>query len=87
VGRSQALAGPYLDEAGVPLAHGGGTILLAGNAQWYGVGGQSVCRFDGVDYLVFHGYDASDPRARGKLRIEKLQWTERGWPVVALSRP
>ena len=87
VGRSQALAGPYLDEAGVPLAHGGGTILLAGDAHWYGVGGQSVCNFDGADYVVFHGYDASDPRARSKLRIERLRWTEAGWPVVASVHP
>ena len=87
VGRSKALTGPYVDEAGRPLARGGGTILLAGNAQWYGVGGQSVDRFDGADYLVFHGYDASDPRARGKLRIEQLQWNEAGWPVVAFAPP
>lgn len=82
VGRAKALAGPYTDRAGVPLAHGGGTILLTGDAKWYGVGHNAVCHFDGVDYLVFHGYDASDARARSKLRIEKLRWTDDGWPVV-----
>ena len=82
VGRAAALAGPYVDRAGVPLARGGGTILLAGDARWYGVGHDAVCTFDGADYLVFHAYDASDPRARAKLRIEKLAWDDVGWPVV-----
>lgn len=83
VGRAKALAGPYIDRAGIPLAHDGGTILLTGDAKWYGVGHNAVCNFDGVDYLIFHGYDASDAHARSKLRIEKLRWTEDGWPVVS----
>jgi arabinan endo-1,5-alpha-L-arabinosidase len=82
VGRAAAIAGPYVDRAGLPLAHGGGTILLAGDAKWYGVGHCAVCNFDGVDWLIFHGYDASDEHARAKLRIEKLRWTDDGWPEV-----
>jgi len=82
VGRAKSIGGPYLDRAGVPLARGGGTILLAGDAKWYGVGHNSAYTFDGTDYLVFHGYDASDPKGRSKLRIEKLAWDAEGWPVV-----
>ena len=84
VGRAQSVAGPYLDRTGVPLARGGGTILLTGDAKWYGVGHCAVCTFDGTDYLVFHVYDASDEKARSKLRIEKLVWDADGWPVVVL---
>jgi arabinan endo-1,5-alpha-L-arabinosidase len=83
VGRAPHLAGPYVDRDGVPLARGGGTLLLAGDAHWYGVGHNSVARFGGVDYIVFHGYDATDPHARSKLRIEPLRWTADGWPEVA----
>ncbi len=83
VGRAQSCTGPYVDRVGEPLARRGGSILLAGDAKWYGVGHNAVCTFDGVDYLVFHGYDASDERGRSKLRIEKLSWDEAGWPVVA----
>ena len=86
IGRSRAVTGPFLDEAGAPLARGGGTILLAGDAHWYGVGHNSVCTIDGTDYIVFHGYDASDPQARSKLRIEKLRWNDAGWPVVAAGQ-
>lgn len=87
VGRASTVSGPYVDKNGVRLDHGGGTILLAGDKAWYGVGHNAVCSVDGTDYLVFHGYDASDPRGRAKLRIEKLAWDEGGWPVVVAKSP
>ena len=80
VGRSKTLAGPYLDKDGVPMTQGGGTLLLEGNAEWHGVGHNAVCTFDGVDYLVFQGYDAKD-KGRSKLRVEVLKW-ENSWPVM-----
>lgn len=82
VGRAKSITGPYEDRQGVSLAGGGGTILLAGNEHWYGVGHCAVAHFDGTDYLVFHGYDAADERGRAKLRIEKLAWDDSGWPSV-----
>jgi arabinan endo-1,5-alpha-L-arabinosidase len=82
VGRAKALTGPYLDRPDARLDHGGGTILLAGDPNWYGVGHNAVANFDGTDYLVFHGYDAADPHGRSKLRVEKLSWDAAGWPAV-----
>lgn len=82
VGRSKDLKGPYLDKAGVSLTEGGGTLVLEGDKNWYGVGHNSVYTFDGTDYLIFHGYDASD-EGKPKLRTEKLQWDSDAWPVVA----
>jgi len=82
VGRSKNLLGPYVDENNIPMQHGGGTIVLAGDKNWYGVGHNAVCDFDGTDYLIFHGYDAND-KGISKLRIEKISW-KKGWPVVAL---
>lgn len=80
VGRSKKIEGPYVDEASTPLANGGGTIVLQGDANWYGVGHNAVCTFDDKDYLIFHGYDAKE-NGRSKLRIEQLDW-KNGWPVV-----
>jgi arabinan endo-1,5-alpha-L-arabinosidase len=80
VGRSKSIQGPYLDKENRPMAKGGGTILLEGDKNWYGVGHNAVCHFDGTDYLIFHGYDAND-KGSSKLRIEKLNWMK-GWPVV-----
>jgi len=79
-GRSKKLQGPYIDKEGKPLSQGGGSILLQGDNSWYGVGHNSVYRFNNTDYLIFHGYDASDD-GKPKLRVEKLVWTK-GWPEV-----
>jgi arabinan endo-1,5-alpha-L-arabinosidase len=83
-GRSKTIEGPYLDRNGADLAKGGGTLVLAGDKDWYGVGHNAVCEFDGTDYIVFHAYDAAD-NGRSKLRIEKLGWDGDGWPVVELK--
>jgi arabinan endo-1,5-alpha-L-arabinosidase len=80
VGRSKKITGPFIDKDGVDMAKAGGTILLQGDSNWYGVGHNAVASFDGVDYLVFHAYDAKD-NGRSKLRIEKLGW-ENGWPLL-----
>ncbi|QJD98276.1 arabinan endo-1,5-alpha-L-arabinosidase [Mucilaginibacter robiniae] len=78
VGRSKKLLGPYVDKEGVELTYGGGTILLQGDKNWYGVGHNAVCNFNGTDYLIFHGYDAND-QGKSKLIIDKLTWSK-GWP-------
>lgn len=80
IGRSKKLQGPYLDKEGIAMNKGGGSILLAGDKEWYGVGHNGVSTFDGVDYIIFHGYDAAD-RGISKLRIERLDWDD-GWPVI-----
>lgn len=86
VGRSKNVTGPYLDKDGEKMTQGGGSLLLEGDKNWYGVGHNSVYNFDGQDYLVFHGYDAAD-EGKAKLRIEKLSWDKNGWPVVAATQP
>ena len=81
VGRSEKVTGPYLDKNGGSLARAGGTILLQGDKEWYGVGHNAAYTFDGKDYLVFHGYDAKD-NGRSKLIIKAISWTDDGWPVI-----
>ena len=81
VGRAKNVLGPYLDKAGKPMAQGGGTLVLAGDKNWYGVGHNATYTYDNQDYLIFHGYDAAD-KGKSKLRIEILTWDEQGWPAV-----
>ena len=81
VGRSKKLLGPYIDRDGTPLMEGGGTLLLAGDKRWPGRGSNSVYSENGVDWLVYHAYDARINGAR-TLRIRKLLWDEEGWPVA-----
>lgn len=80
VGRAQDVRGPYLDKDGVDMARGGGTIVLEGNENWYGVGHNSIYHFGGTDYLVFHAYEAADNGLQ-KLKIAPVHWSD-GWPEV-----
>jgi len=82
VGRSKKINGPFIDKEGNDMAKAGGSIVLQGDKNWYGVGHNALASFDGVDYLVFHGYAAAD-NGRSKLRIEKLKW-ENDWPVIII---
>ncbi|HEY4150411.1 MAG TPA: arabinan endo-1,5-alpha-L-arabinosidase [Chitinophagaceae bacterium] len=84
IGRSKSVTGPYFDKKGVDMKFNGGTPLLEGDKNWYGVGHNGAYTFDGKDYLIFHGYDAAD-KGRSKLRIETMQWDKDGWPVVTPS--
>lgn len=81
VGRSDSIQGPYLDKTGARMDMGGGSTVIHGNEMWAGVGHNSAYTFDGKDYLVFHGYDASD-EGKPKLIIKEMQWDQDGWPVV-----
>jgi arabinan endo-1,5-alpha-L-arabinosidase len=80
VGRSRELTGPYVDAAAKRMDRGGGTLLIAGDADWPGIGHNSVYRFDGRDWFVAHAYDAHDG-GRSKLRILELGWKD-GWPTL-----
>lgn len=83
VGRSKELTGIFTDRHGADLSCGGGTVVLGGNAGWHGVGHNAVVSCDGKDYLVFHGYDASD-NGQPKLLIREIVWDHEQWPVVRL---
>ena len=81
VGRSRDVAGPYFDKEGKNLFHGGGSLVIQGNDNWYGAGHCSVYTFDDKDYLFLHAYDASD-EGHSKLKIRPIWWSAEGWPFV-----
>lgn len=80
VGRSKTITGPYVDKNGKKLIEGGGSLVIEGNKNWYGVGHNSVFTFDGKDYTFMHGYDASD-KGLPKLIVKEVTWVN-GWPTV-----
>ena len=80
VGRSKSVTGPYVDKDGKELNKGGGSLVIEGNKNWYGVGHNSVFTFDGKDYTFMHGYDASD-NGLPKLIVKEVTWID-GWPTV-----
>ncbi len=80
VGRSKSVTGPYLDAEGKDLAKGGGTLVIQGSNNWYGVGHNSAYSFKGKDYFFSHAYDAKDD-GRPKLVTKQIKWVN-GWPKV-----
>lgn len=81
VGRSQTLTGPYLDKDGKDMSKGGGSLVLAGDKDYVGLGHNSAYQFNGKDYLVFHAYDNAD-KYEPKLKILEMKWDKNNWPTV-----
>ena len=82
VGRSEKLAGPYIDKEGKSMLHGGGTLIAGSDEQFYGKGHNSVYTFGSTDYMFLHGYEKTY-RGRPTLLIYKLNWDNEGWPYIS----
>lgn len=81
VGRSKKPLGPYVDNMGVPLLHGGGKLVAAGSGRHFGPGHFGLLDLgDGVQKFSMH-YEADlDRSGRSVLYIRPLLWKD-GWPV------
>jgi arabinan endo-1,5-alpha-L-arabinosidase len=84
VGRGTSPNGPFIDQSGVDMAAGGGTILLQGDATWAGPGGQTayVDPSDG-DLIVFHALQLSQ-NGLDYLFVRSLA-SSNDWPVIGSS--
>ncbi len=82
VGRGTSAHGPFLDQQGVDMASGGGTILLQGDGvDWVGPGGQTVyLDATGGDLIVYHALNVKQNYLH-YLFVRSLTWTD-GWPVI-----
>jgi arabinan endo-1,5-alpha-L-arabinosidase len=77
VGRSHDVDGPYVDRDGIPMASGGGSVLLTSEGDRIGPGGESASR----GLLGFHFYDASQAGLH-QLAIAPIGWSADGWPEL-----
>jgi arabinan endo-1,5-alpha-L-arabinosidase len=80
VGRSEEITGPYLDKDGIDMRYNGGTLLREGTERWKGPGHSAIFSKDGIDYLVYHAYDAEN-QGRPTLRLEPITYQD-GWPTL-----
>ncbi|RED55550.1 family 43 glycosylhydrolase [Cohnella lupini] len=96
VGRSESLAGPYLDAEDRDIKEASGTVILHGESaneedgnagRFVGPGHNSIIRDDsGTDWIVYHAIDTSDPlltneATRRPLMIDPIRWVD-GWPTI-----
>jgi arabinan endo-1,5-alpha-L-arabinosidase len=83
VGRSTTLAGPYVDDRGVPMLVGGGRVVESQGTR-RGPGHEAVINDGGTWRLFFHYYDAT-AQGTAKLGILPITWTTDDWPHVDWS--
>ena len=82
VGRSRQVTGPYLDNVGRDMFHGGGKMVIAAGNRVAGPGhfGRTVID-EGVEIMSCH-YEADfDQGGRSVLGIRPLLW-KNGWPYA-----
>ncbi|KAH9480319.1 putative arabinan endo-1,5-alpha-L-arabinosidase A [Psilocybe cubensis] len=77
VGRSTKATGGFVDQAGVALTSGGGTLVLGSHDKIIGPGGQDLMVDNDGPILVYHYYTPSG----SFLGINRLDFSS-GWPVV-----
>lgn len=82
VGRSEEVNGPYVDRDGTEMLKGGGTQVTFPTERWRGPGHNAILQEDGVEYIVYHAYDA-DAVGTPTLRIAPLTWDDEGWPSIS----
>ncbi|MGN6102005.1 MAG: arabinan endo-1,5-alpha-L-arabinosidase [Devosia sp.] len=82
VGRSDAVAGPYVDDKGRPMMKGYARQVQRTSGRFIGPGGQEPFTGpDGAEMLVYHYYDGDD-LGKAKLEIAPIRWTADGWPTL-----
>ncbi len=85
VGRSRSVTGPYLDNVGRDMFHGGGRMVIAAGDRVCGPGhfGRTIID-EGVEIMSCH-YEADFERSgRSVLGIRPLLW-KNDWPVAGES--
>ena len=82
VGRSRNVEGPYLDNMGRDMLHGGGRMVVAAGDRKYGPGhfGRTIVD-KGVEVMSCHFEADLDRSGRSVLGILPLLWRN-GWPVA-----
>ncbi len=83
-GRSRNITGPYVDEDGVEMVTGGGSLLVKGEGFRIGPGHPAFFANQGRTFLSFHYYDARFD-GRPSLGMGRLDFGESGWPKLTVD--
>ena len=87
IGRSKSLFGPYVDKAGQRLLDNHYNILLDKDDSVLGPGHNAGLITDdaGNDYMLYHGFKASDPDAGRVVWLSRIVWAD-GWPSMMMEK-
>ena len=87
VGRSKSVEGPYLDNVGRDMFHGGGKMVIAAEKRACGAGhfGRYIID-EGVEVMSFHWEADFELSGRSTLAVRPLVW-KNGWPMQQPAKP
>jgi autotransporter-associated beta strand protein/T5SS/PEP-CTERM-associated repeat protein len=86
VGRSTSPTGPFVDQNGIDMRNGGGTLFLGDNGNKIGPGQFGYYTEAGQDYFSYHYYDGNANGAP-TFDMRDLYWTSDAWPSTAAVSP
>lgn len=83
VARSESLLGPYVNKSGKKALDNNFEPLLNKSSRVVGPGHCSEIVQDdaGQDWILYHGFDASDPDGGRKVYMDPIYWVG-GWPSI-----
>jgi autotransporter-associated beta strand protein len=86
VGRSTSVGGPYVDENGVPMTQGGGTLLLGSEGRYIGPGQVGIMPEGNDFWMSYHYYDG-DNDGTPTYALQQLYWNNQAWPTLTAPAP
>ena len=89
VGRSENLAGPYVDKTGKRMLDNGYTTVISRSPAFVGPGHNSILLEDDArdTWMLYHGYQVNKEDDGRQVLLDKVLWDEDGWPYVAGGQP
>ena len=89
VGRSESLFGPYVDRTGKSMLDNGYEVVIRANENFVGPGHNSeiITDSEGNEFLLYHSYSRDTPSKGRYLMLDRITWTEDGWPKVLNDSP
>lgn len=84
VGRADNILGPYLDKNGNDMMDNACETVIQGNSRWAGTGHNAIIIQDDArqDWIIYHAYSKQRPEEGREVLMDKLLWSEDGWPYV-----
>lgn len=89
VGRSKDLLGPYVDDKGRDMLDGNFKLVVDKNSIWVGPGHNSILIQDdeGTEWMIYHGYKVATVDEGRIVLLDRLQWSDDGWPYINYLAP
>lgn len=89
VGRSENVLGPYVNKSGKEMMFDNFETVIKGDDRFVGPGHNSRIVQDdaGNDWMLYHTYIKGESANGRVLALDRVEWSEDGWPSVSNGHP